>query len=117
MTLENSETSNKNITDCNNNLDHNSLNISGETENFESDITRAIKESIDRSSRNYSTKNDLSFKEVIDLARDAINEIPIMANKTGKKINKMVTIGKDGINNINNFTNALKESYKDKVSE
>ncbi len=80
----------------------------------ESDVTRAIRDSIERSSRGNINDSERSFKQVLDLAKNVVNELPTMVNLTGKTINKMIVKGKEGIESINNFKNSMSYAYKDK---
>ncbi|MDN5844904.1 MAG: hypothetical protein L0H53_01350 [Candidatus Nitrosocosmicus sp.] len=80
----------------------------------ESDVTRAIRDSIERNSRGNIKDSETSFKQVLDLARNVVNELPTMVNTTGKTINKMIVKGKEGIESINNFKNSISSSCKDR---
>lgn len=80
----------------------------------ESDVTRAIKDSIESNSRGDTKDSETSFKQVLDLATNVVNEIPTMVNATGKTINKIILKGKDGIESINNFKNNISYSWKDR---
>jgi hypothetical protein len=79
----------------------------------ESDVTRAIRDSIERNSHNIK-ESETSFKQVLDLAMNVVNELPTMVNVTGKTINKMIVKGKEGIESINNFRNSMSYSCKDR---
>lgn len=83
----------------------------------ESDVTRAIRESIDRSSSGNTKDSDTSFKQVLELAKNVVNELPTMVNLTSRTINKMIVIGKEGIESINNFKNSMSHAYKDKSEQ
>ena len=80
----------------------------------ESDVTRAIKDSIERNSHIDIRDSETTFKQVFDLAKNAVNELPTMVNVTGKTINKMIVKGKEGIESINNFKNSMSYSCKDR---
>jgi macrodomain Ter protein organizer (MatP/YcbG family) len=80
----------------------------------ESDVTRTIKDSIERNSRINIKHSETSFKQILDLAMNVANELPTMVNATGKTINKMIVKGKEGIESINNFKNSISYSYKDR---
>ncbi len=80
----------------------------------ESDVTRAIRESIERNSRGNTRDSETSFKQVLDLATNVVNEIPTMVNETGKTINRIIVKGKEGIESINNFKNSMSYSWKDR---
>lgn len=80
----------------------------------ESDVTRAIRDSIERNSSGNTRDSETSFKQVLDLATNVVNEIPTMVNATGKTINKIILKGKDGIESINNFKNNISYSWKDR---
>jgi hypothetical protein len=81
---------------------------------LESDVTRAIRDSIERNSRGNIKESETSFKQVFDLAMNVVNELPTMVNVTGKTINKMIVKGKEGIESINNFKNSMSYSSKDR---
>jgi hypothetical protein len=83
----------------------------------ESDVTRAIRDSMKRSSRGNTKDSKTSFKQVLDLAKNVVNELPTMVNLTSKTINKMIVIGKEGIESINNFKNGMSYAYKDKSEQ
>jgi hypothetical protein len=83
----------------------------------ESDVTRAIRDSMKRSSRGNTKDSKTSFKQVLDLAKNVVNELPTMVNLTSKTINKMIVIGKGGIESINNFKNGVSYAYKDKSEQ
>ena len=83
----------------------------------ESDVTRAIRDSIERSSRGNTKDSETSFKQVVDLAKNVVNELPTMVNLTSKTINKMIVIGKEGIESINNYKNSMSYAYKDKSEQ
>jgi hypothetical protein len=80
----------------------------------ESDVTRTIKDSIERNSPLNIKESETSFKQILDLAMNVVNELPTMVNATGKTINKMIVKGKEGIESINNFKNSISYSYKDR---
>jgi len=80
----------------------------------ESDVTRAIRNSIDRNSSLNIKDSETSFKQVVDLAMNIVSELPTMVNITGKTINKMIVKGKEGIESINNFKNSMNYSCKDR---
>jgi hypothetical protein len=73
----------------------------------ESDVTKAIRDSIERSSRSNTKDSETSFKQVFDLAMNVINELPTVVNSTGKTINKIIMKGKEGIQSVNNFKNSM----------
>ncbi|HKO65262.1 MAG TPA: hypothetical protein VJU13_08665 [Candidatus Nitrosocosmicus sp.] len=81
----------------------------------ESDVTRAIKDSIERNSHIDIRDSETTFKQVFDLAKNAVNEIPTMVNVTGKTINKIVVKSREGIESIHNFKNSLSYTGKDKA--
>jgi hypothetical protein len=83
----------------------------------ESGVTRVIKDSIERSSRDNTKDSQTSFKQVLDLAKNVVNELPTMVNLTSKTVNKMIVIGKEGIESINNFKNSVSYAYKDKSEQ
>ena len=58
--------------------------------------------------------SETSFKQVLNLAMNVVDELPTMLNVTGKTINKMIVKGKEGIESINNFKNSMSNSYKDR---
>lgn len=89
-----------------------SKNIVTSVPYHESDVTKTIKESIERNSIIENSNLDLNFKEVFDLARVVINEIPGVIDKTEKTINKVVSFGKESLDNINNFTSSIKDKSK-----
>lgn len=80
----------------------------------ESNVTRAIRASIERNSHVNMKNSETSFKQVLDLAMNVVNELPTMVNVTGKTINKMIVKGKEGIESINNFKNNMSYSCKDR---
>lgn len=80
----------------------------------ESDVTRAIKDSIERNSHINIRDSETTFKQVFDLAKSAVNELPTMVNVTGKTINKIIVKSREGIESINNFKNSLSYTGKDK---
>ena len=94
----------KDITRSNNNIQDQS----------ESDVTRAIKDSIERNSQINTRDSETSFKQLFDLAKNVVNELPAMVNVTGKTINKMIVKSREGIESINNFKNSLSDTVKDK---
>jgi hypothetical protein len=71
----------------------------------ESNVTRAIKDSIERNSHCNVSDTETSFKQVLNLAKNIVNELPTMVNATGKTINKLIVKSKEGIESINNFKN------------
>ena len=81
----------------------------------ESDVTRAIRDSIERNSCLNMRDSETSFKQVLNLAMNVVDELPTMLNVTGKTINKMIVKGKEGIESINNFKNSMSNSYKDRA--
>ena len=80
----------------------------------ESDVTRAIKDSIERNSHINIRDSETTFKQVFDLAKSAVNELPTMVNVTGKTINKIMVKSREGIESINKFKNSLSYTGKDK---
>ncbi len=87
---------------------------SNNLDELDSDVTRAIKNSIERNSRGNIKDSETSFKQFLDLATNVVNEIPAMVIVTEKNINKMIEKGKEGIESINNFKNSMSYSFKDK---
>ena len=81
---------------------------------LDSDVTRAIKNSIERNSRGNIKDSETSFKQFLDLATNIVNEIPAMVIVTEKNINKMIEKGKEGIESINNLKNSMSYSCKDR---
>ena len=79
----------------------------------ESDVTRAIRDSIDRNSRLNIKDSETSFKQVVDLAMNIVNELPTTVNITSKTINKMIVKGRESVESINNFKNSMGYSCKD----
>jgi hypothetical protein len=105
----NTDEINKNI-DAKDITRYNSNNL----DKSESDVTRAIRDSIERNSRGNTKDSETSFKQVLGLATNVVNEIPTMVNETGKTINKIIGKGKEGIESINNFKNSMSYSWKDR---
>ncbi|VFJ13027.1 hypothetical protein [Candidatus Nitrosocosmicus franklandus] len=74
----------------------------------ESEVTRHIRDSILRSSQNMT---DGSFKDTVKqltgLTTNLVNEMPKAAAKTIQITNKIVSIGKEGLNSINNIRNNI----------
>jgi hypothetical protein len=95
----------------------NSSSSSSSLDESESDVTRAIRDSMERSSRGNTKDSETSFKQVLDLAKNVMNELPTMVNLTSKTINKMIVIGKEGIESINNFKNGISYACKDKSEQ
>lgn len=93
------------------------VSTSSSLDESESDVTRAIRDSMERSSRGNTKDSETSFKQVLDLAKNVVNELPTMVNLTSKTINKMIVIGKEGIESINNFKNGKSSAYKDKSEQ
>ena len=87
---------------------------SNNSDELDSDVTRAIKNSIERNSRGNIKDSETSFKQFLDLATNVVNEIPAMVIVTEKNINKMIEKGKEGIESINNFKNSMSYSCKDR---
>jgi len=85
------------------------------SDHSESDVTRAIKDSIERNSHIDIRDSETTFKQVFDLAKNAVNELPTMVNVTGKTINKIVVKSREGIESIHNFKNSLSYTGKDKA--
>jgi hypothetical protein len=82
-------------------------------EHSDSDVTVAIKDSIERNSIN-RRDSETSFKQIFDLAMNVANELPTMVNVTGKTINKMIVKSREGIDSINNFKNSISYNFKEK---
>lgn len=80
----------------------------------ESNVTRAIKDSIERNSHSNVSDTETSFKQVLDLAKNIVSELPAVVNATGKTINKMIVESKKGIELINNFKNTSSSDCKEK---
>ncbi len=80
----------------------------------DSEVTKAIKYSIERSIANNSSidKNKINFKELVDLTKSVISEMPVVVNNTGKVINKIVEKGKNGVSTINSFVTSLNYNSK-----
>jgi hypothetical protein len=83
------------------------------SDHSESDVTRAIRDSIERSSHINIRDSETSFKQVFDLAKNVVNELPTMVNVTGKTINKIVVKSREGIESINTFKNTLSYTSKE----
>jgi len=81
---------------------------------LDSDVTRAIKNSIEMNSCGNIKDSETSFKQFLDLATNIVNEIPTMVIVTEKNINKMIEKGKEGIESINNLKNSMSYSCKDR---
>jgi hypothetical protein len=83
-------------------------------DHIDSEVTKAIKSSIERSVANNCSidNNVINFKEFVDLTKSVISEIPVVVNNTGKAIDKIVEVGKNGINTINSFATSLNYGSK-----
>lgn len=99
------------------NAKDNSVSNNNSLDESESDVTRAIRDSMERSSPGNRKDSETSFEQVLDLAKNVMNELPTMVNLTSKTINKMIVIGKEGIESINNFKNSVSYAYKDKSEQ
>lgn len=80
---------------------------SNNIDDSDSDVTKAIKDSIERNTGSSIRDSETSFKQVYDLAMNVVNELPAMVNITSRTVNKMIVKGKEGIESINNFKNAI----------
>ena len=103
--------------EINDNIDAKSITKSNSNnilDHIESDVTIAIKESIERNSHINIKDSESSFKQVLDLAKNVANELPTMVNVTGKTINKMIVKSREGIESINNFKNNISYNFKEK---
>ncbi|MBA3750464.1 MAG: hypothetical protein H0X03_06155 [Nitrosopumilus sp.] len=81
--------------------------VNNDGNSFDSDVTKAIKESIaQRSEMDNSTMGN-NLKEISNMVKIVINEIPVAVNVAGRTINKAIDIGKEGIANLNKFTNII----------
>ena len=87
---------------------------SNKLDELDSDVTRTIRNSIERNSRANMKDSETSFKQFLDLAINVVSEIPTMVNVTSKNINKMIEKGKEGIESINTFKNSMGYSFKDR---
>ncbi len=85
----------------------------------DSEVTKAIKYSIERSIANNSSidSNNINFKELVDLTKSMISQIPVVVNNTGKVISKIVEVGKSGVSTINSFATSLNYDSKNDVVE
>lgn len=80
---------------------------------IESDITRFIRVSVERSLEGESRQTSSAFKQVVEITNNVITEIPIVIDHTNHYIRKFISVGRDGISTINSFKNNwnLKKAY------
>jgi hypothetical protein len=81
--------------------------VNNDNNSFNSDVTKAIKESIAQSSKMDNSTMGSNFKEIANIAKIVIDEIPEAVNVAGRTINKAIVFGREGIENINKFTNMV----------
>jgi hypothetical protein len=83
------------------------FSYTSEQSRSDSEVTRLIKDSIARS--NQTINNNISFKTTIrQLAvatSNIINDMPEVASRTVQIANKIVSVGKDSLNTINQVRN------------
>lgn len=83
------------------------FSYTSEQSRSDSEVTRLIKDSIDRS--NQTINNNVLFETTIrQLAvatSNIVNDMPKVASRTVQIANKIVSVGKDGLNTINQVRN------------
>jgi hypothetical protein len=87
-------------------IDESSTSYDNKQSEFESDVTKLIKESIERSIQLNRTKPfDTTSKQLTKVTLKIVNELPKVAIKTGHIAMKMASIGKESIISLNDLKN------------
>lgn len=76
----------------------------------ESDITRYIRSSVERSMDHNSEQTTSTFRQIVDVTNCVISEIPVIVNRTNKIMNKMILVGQEQIQVLTNFKNSIIQS-------
>ena len=76
----------------------------------ESEITRCIRSSVERSMDRNSDKTTSTFRQIMDVTNCVIAEIPVIVNHTNKIMNKMILVGQKQAQVLTNFKNSIIQS-------
>ena len=94
-------------TDTNNNLEP-SISHNEKQLEPESGVTKHIKDSIARSNQNITGKSiEEAVRQLTDMTSNLVNEMPKVVARTVQIANKMVSVGKEGVNSINHIRNSV----------
>jgi hypothetical protein len=106
--LPNRNLPNRNENDINNRNSSACFTNNSDELSSDSDITKIIKDSIARSNHDI---NDVSFetkvRHIAETTSDIISEMPKIASRTVQIANKIVSVGKDSLNSINQIKNSV----------
>ncbi|HET6589713.1 MAG TPA: hypothetical protein VFG45_06080 [Candidatus Nitrosocosmicus sp.] len=80
---------------------------------IESEITRFIRSSVERSQKYEPDQTTSTIKQVIDISNDAFSEIPILINYADHFIKKAISLGKEGIQTITELKNSFSMTKRD----
>ena len=87
----------------NSGIEHNDIQSGSDSE-----VTRHIKDSILRSHQNVTDKSfEDKIRQLTEKTSNLIDEMPMVAFKTIQIANKIVSVGKLGINSINAIRNSV----------
>lgn len=79
----------------------------------ESEMTRFIRSSVERTMKYNPDESRSIIKQVMDISYYATSEIPILINRTNNVVRKVIAVGKGGIQTINNLKDSLNAAKKD----
>ncbi len=106
--LPNRNLPNRNENDINNRNSSACFTNNSDELGSDSDVTKIIKDSIARSNHDI---NDVSFetkvRHIVETTSDIISEMPKIASRTVQIANKIVSVGKDSLNSINQIKNSV----------
>ena len=80
----------------------------------DSEVTRYIKDSIARADQNLTDKSfETTVRQIAEATSNLANEMPKVAAKTIQVANKIVSVGREGVNSINHLRNGVSLNRKE----
>ena len=81
---------------------------------WDSEVTRYIKDSIAKANRNTTGKSlESTVRQITEATSNLANEMPKVAARTIQAANKIVSVGREGVNSINHLKNSVSLNRKE----
>jgi hypothetical protein len=104
----------RNQTDTANSNIEPSISYDEEQIDSDSEVTRYIKDSITRANRNTADKFlESTVRQITEATSNFANEMPKVAARTIQAANKIVSVGREGVNSINHRRNTVSLNRKE----
>lgn len=104
----------RNPTDTENSNIESSISYDENQVDWDSEVTRHIKDSIARANRNTTGKSlESTVRQITEATSNLANEMPKVAAITIQAANKIVSVGREGVNSINHLRNSVSLNRKE----